>query len=180
MYCSDMRYAPTSSPPPSTSLPAAPSSRPRNRTTPRNPIQEIAISVPFVPGMQFLVFDFGVYDPSVQFAVLTRMRMGRPGKACGSQGVSGSAGTLLCASRTRATRLWLVLGHVAGESPSQSYWNWSQPTLLCASRTSTCTICTRLEHWHSMSGKHNSSWFSLVEEQKPDPGNTSTVENSDS
>eukprot|EP00961_Rhodomonas_salina_P171727 2315662-Rhodomonas_salina.1 len=30
--------------------------------TPRNKIQETAISVKFVPGMRFLVFDFGVYD----------------------------------------------------------------------------------------------------------------------
>eukprot|EP00961_Rhodomonas_salina_P046660 626338-Rhodomonas_salina.1 len=30
------------------------------RDTPRNPAQETAISVQFVPRMRFLVFDFGV------------------------------------------------------------------------------------------------------------------------
>eukprot|EP00961_Rhodomonas_salina_P273167 3690900-Rhodomonas_salina.2 len=31
--------------------------------TPRNPAQETAISVQFSPGMRFIVFDFGVYQP---------------------------------------------------------------------------------------------------------------------
>eukprot|EP00961_Rhodomonas_salina_P093387 1256768-Rhodomonas_salina.1 len=32
---------------------------------PRNQIQETAFAVQFVPGMRFLVFDFGVYDSAV-------------------------------------------------------------------------------------------------------------------
>eukprot|EP00961_Rhodomonas_salina_P151488 2039199-Rhodomonas_salina.1 len=39
--------------------------------TPRNPVQETAISVQFVPGMRFLAFGFGVYAPATPSPVLT-------------------------------------------------------------------------------------------------------------
>eukprot|EP00961_Rhodomonas_salina_P079229 1065092-Rhodomonas_salina.2 len=37
---------------------------PYARATPRSPVQETTISVQFVPGMRFLVFDFRVYAKS--------------------------------------------------------------------------------------------------------------------
>eukprot|EP00961_Rhodomonas_salina_P006451 87179-Rhodomonas_salina.2 len=39
--------------------------------TPRNPVEETAISVHFVPGMRFLVFDFGVQSHSVRTNTLS-------------------------------------------------------------------------------------------------------------
>eukprot|EP00961_Rhodomonas_salina_P169572 2284709-Rhodomonas_salina.8 len=42
-------------------IPLSDSSDTGNSATPRNRIQETAISVQFVPGMRFLVLDFGVY-----------------------------------------------------------------------------------------------------------------------
>eukprot|EP00961_Rhodomonas_salina_P029390 396351-Rhodomonas_salina.3 len=41
------------------------------RPTPRNPIQETAISVQCVPGIRFLVIDFGVYAVDTRCPVLT-------------------------------------------------------------------------------------------------------------
>eukprot|EP00961_Rhodomonas_salina_P096355 1295864-Rhodomonas_salina.3 len=41
------------------------------RPTPRNQIQETAITVQFVPGTWFPVFDFGMYPPLTPCPVLT-------------------------------------------------------------------------------------------------------------
>eukprot|EP00961_Rhodomonas_salina_P200230 2701252-Rhodomonas_salina.1 len=42
-----------------------PTGCPVRSPTLRNQIQDITISVQFVPGTRFLVFDFGVQDPSL-------------------------------------------------------------------------------------------------------------------
>eukprot|EP00961_Rhodomonas_salina_P254233 3435600-Rhodomonas_salina.15 len=53
------------------------------RATPRNPTRETAISVHFVPGMRFLVFDFGVYSGCAGASVPAKTGLLRGYQACG-------------------------------------------------------------------------------------------------